>query len=53
MAYLFSPLVDNFAEVGLPRWLSISLVFIGIGIALTLAVWYMHSFGLEAVDDCA
>lgn len=41
MAYLFSPLVEQFCKVGLPRWLSISLVFIGIGIALTLAVWYI------------
>ena len=41
MAYLFSPLVEQFCKVGLPRWLSISLVFIGIGIMLTLAVWYI------------
>lgn len=41
MAYLFSPLVENLCKVGLPRWLSISIVFIGIGIALTLAVWYI------------
>ncbi|MCD0187518.1 chloramphenicol efflux transporter CxpE [Acinetobacter sp. PW68] len=41
MAYLFSPLVEQFCKVGLPRWLSISIVFIGIGIVLTLAVWYI------------
>ena len=41
MAYLFSPLVEQFCKVGLPRWMSIRLVFIGIGIALTLAVWYI------------
>ena len=41
VAYLFSPLVDKLHDVGLPRWLSISIVFIGIGIVLTLAIWYL------------
>ena len=41
MAYLFSPLVDKLHDMGLPRWLSISIVFIGIGIVLTLATWYL------------
>lgn len=41
IAYLFSPLVDKLHQYGLPRWLSISLVFIGIGVVLTLAIWYL------------
>ena len=32
VAYLFSPLVDKLHKVGLPRWLAISIVFIGIGV---------------------
>lgn len=41
VAYLFSPLVDTLYRVGVPRWLSISIVFVGIGILLTVAVWYI------------
>ena len=41
VAYLFSPLVDKLHHYGLPRWLSISLVFIGIGVVVTLAFWYL------------
>lgn len=41
IAYLFSPLVDRLHKIGLPRWLSISLVFIGIGVVITWAMWYL------------
>ncbi len=41
IAYLFSPLVDKLHEIGLPRWLAISVVFIGIGFGITLASWYL------------
>ena len=41
VAYLFSPLVDKIHKIGLPRWLAISIVFIGIGVVLTLAMWYL------------
>lgn len=41
IAYLFSPLVKKLHEIGLPRWLAISFVFIGIGFGLTLASWYL------------
>jgi len=41
VAYLFSPLVDKLHKIGLPRWLSISIVFVGIGVVLTLAMWYL------------
>ncbi|TCB51118.1 AI-2E family transporter [Acinetobacter sp. ANC 4779] len=41
VAYLFSPLVDKLHKIGLPRWVAISLVFIGIGVVLTLAMWYL------------
>lgn len=41
IAYLFSPLVDKLAKIGLPRWISISFVFIGIGIVITWAMWYL------------
>lgn len=41
IAYLFSPLVDKLHRIGLPRWLAISVVFIGIGVVLTWAMWYL------------
>jgi len=41
IAYLFSPLVDVLHRIGLARWLSISIVFIGIGIVVTLVLWYL------------
>jgi predicted PurR-regulated permease PerM len=41
VAYLFNPLVEKFHQIGLPRWLSISLVFIGIGVVFTLAISYL------------
>ena len=41
IAYLFSPLVDKLHKYGLPRWLSISVVFVGIGVVMTLAAWYL------------
>ncbi|ANF82179.1 AI-2E family transporter [Acinetobacter sp. NCu2D-2] len=41
IAYLFSPLVDRLAKIGMPRWLSISVVFVGIGVVLTFALWYL------------
>ncbi|MHA3891418.1 chloramphenicol efflux transporter CxpE [Acinetobacter sp. GXMZU3951] len=41
IAYLFNPLVEKFHKIGFPRWLSISVVFIGIGVILTLAVSYL------------
>jgi predicted PurR-regulated permease PerM len=41
VAYLFSPLVDKLHRIGLPRWLSIGIVFIGIGVFVTLAIWYV------------
>lgn len=41
IAYLFSPLVNKIHKIGLPRWLAISIVFIGIGTVLTWALWYL------------
>ncbi len=41
IAYLLSPLVDKLHDYGLPRWLSITLVFVGIAVVMTLAVWYL------------
>lgn len=41
VAYLFSPLVNVLHRIGLARWLSISIVFIGIGIVVTLVMWYL------------
>lgn len=41
IAYLFSPLVNKLHKIGLPRWLSISIVFIGIGCVITWAMWYL------------
>ncbi|MFC6053221.1 AI-2E family transporter [Acinetobacter sp. Ac_877] len=41
IAYLFSPLVDKIHKIGLPRWVAISIVFIGIGLVVTWAMWYL------------
>ncbi|WP_130802122.1 chloramphenicol efflux transporter CxpE [Acinetobacter ihumii] len=41
IAYLFSPLVEKLTKIGLPRWLSISIVFIGIGVLLVWAMWFL------------
>lgn len=41
IAYLFSPLVDVLVKVKLPRWLAISIVFIGIGVTLTMVLWFL------------
>ncbi|SDB84985.1 AI-2E family transporter [Acinetobacter boissieri] len=41
IAYLFSGLVNKLTRLGSPRWLSTTLVFVGIGIGLVLAVWYI------------
>ncbi|CAM2841499.1 chloramphenicol efflux transporter CxpE [Acinetobacter celticus] len=41
IAYLFSPLVDKLHKIGLPRWMSISFVFVGIGVVVTIAIWYL------------
>ena len=41
IAYLFSPLVDKLHHYGLPRWLSITCVFVGIAVFMTLAIWYL------------
>lgn len=41
IAYLFSPLVAKLSKFGLPRWLSTGIVFVGIGIGMTLAIWYV------------
>lgn len=40
VAYLFSPVVEKLSKF-LPRWLSISIVFIGIGLILTWAIWFV------------
>ena len=40
LAYLFSPIVEKFDRF-LPRWLSISVVFIGIGLIVTWAIWFL------------
>ncbi len=41
IAYLFSPLVDVLVKIKLPRWLAISIVFIGIGVTLTMVLWFL------------
>lgn len=41
VAYLFSPLVDRLLKLKFPRWLAISVVFIGIGVTVTLALWFL------------
>lgn len=41
VAYLFSPLVDRLLKLKFPRWLAISVVFIGIGVTVTMALWFL------------
>lgn len=40
IAYLFNPLVEKLAKL-MPRWLAICNVFVGIGTAITLAIWFL------------
>ncbi|SPL70939.1 chloramphenicol efflux transporter CxpE [Acinetobacter stercoris] len=40
IAYLFSPIVEKLSRI-LPRWLSISIVFVGIIIVITWAMWFV------------
>ena len=40
IAYLFSPIVEKLDRF-LPRWLAISTVFIGIGLVVTWAIWFL------------
>ena len=40
IAYLFSPIVEKLDRF-LPRWLAISTVFIGIGVVVTWAMWFL------------
>jgi predicted PurR-regulated permease PerM len=41
-AYLFNPLVDNISKRGrVPRWFAISLVFMTIGLALFVILWFL------------
>ncbi|MEG0341180.1 AI-2E family transporter [Acinetobacter sp. 1207_04] len=40
IAYLFSPIVEKLDRF-LPRWLAISTVFIGIGVVITWAMWFL------------
>lgn len=41
LAYLFNPLVIRLMKIGLPRWLSITSVFVGISVGVVLATWYL------------
>ena len=41
LAYLINPLVTRMAKYNMPRWLTISLVFLGIILAVGLGTWYL------------
>lgn len=41
IAYLFSPFVEKLEKYNVPRWISISVVFLGIGFLLIMAFWYI------------
>ncbi len=41
LAYLINPLVTRMAKYNMPRWLTISLVFLGIMLAVGLGTWYL------------
>lgn len=41
VAYLFSPLVGKLSEYHIPRWVSTSIVFLGITVGLVLATWFV------------
>ncbi|TCM67314.1 putative PurR-regulated permease PerM [Acinetobacter calcoaceticus] len=40
IAYLFNPLVEKLAKI-MPRWLAIGNVFLGIGLVITWATWFI------------
>ncbi|MEB3766256.1 chloramphenicol efflux transporter CxpE [Acinetobacter sp. MD2] len=41
IAYLFSPLVSKLSQYHIPRWLSTSIVFLGIAVGLFFAIWFV------------
>lgn len=41
LAYLINPLVARMAKYNMPRWVTISLVFLGIMFAIGLGTWYL------------
>lgn len=41
IAYLFSPLVNKMSHLGIPRWLAITFVFLGIAMVVIWAVSYL------------
>lgn len=41
LAYLMNPLVTRMAKYNMPRWLTISIVFLGIMVGLAIGAWYL------------
>lgn len=41
LAYLMNPLVSRMAKYNMPRWVTISVVFLGIMLAVGVATWYL------------
>lgn len=41
LAYLMNPLVSRMARYNMPRWLTISVVFLGIMAGVVVAAWYL------------
>lgn len=41
LAYLINPLVARMAKYNMPRWLTISIVFLGIIVGVGIGTWYL------------
>lgn len=41
LAYLINPLVARMARYNMPRWLTISIVFLGLLVAVGIGTWYL------------
>ena len=37
----------SLVKIRLPRWLAISIVFVGIGVTLTVVLWFLCAIGLK------
>lgn len=50
LAYLINPLVNLMSKYDMPRWLTISLVFIGLMLAVGFGTWYLAPLLWEQVS---
>ena len=53
LAYLMNPLVSRMAKYNMPRWLTISMVFLGVILSVGIGIWYLAPLLWEQVGYAA